>query len=222
MVPLSYIFTIFFVTLGPLKTIPAFAGMTRDMPTPVLRGLAARSTLVATVIALVIALVIRGVLEKWKVSVDALLIAGGILLLISSIQAILQFSRPVAVPDTSAEGGDASAGRPTARPPLNALAVTPLAVPIIVTPTGIVAILTFMDGAVGNSGVTLGILELLLLVMGLNWLGMFFARPFTRIVGLTTLQVVSWIFAVLQAGLAVEIILIALSHLGLIPARAHA
>jgi len=44
MVPLSYIFTIFFVTLGPLKTIPAFAGLTRDLPAHACQVLAARST----------------------------------------------------------------------------------------------------------------------------------------------------------------------------------
>ena len=226
MIPLSYIFIIFFITLGPLKTIPAFAGLTRDMPAQALRSLAARSTLIATIIVLVIALVIRGMLEKWRVSVEALLLAGGILLLISSIQGVLQVSRAGTGAGHSPEGGDSDAGRPATQatgqmPPPNALAVTPLAVPVIVTPIGMVAILAFMNTSVGNTGLTLKILGLLLVVMALNWLGMFFARPFIRIVGATTMQVIGWIFAVLQAALAVEIILIALSRLGVIPVRVH-
>lgn len=225
MVPLSYVFTIFFVTLGPLKTIPAFAGLTRDLPAQACQGLAARSTLNATVIVLAIALVVRAVLEKWKVSIDAELIAGGALLFIASIQTIRQFSQPGSEPGQSSDGGEVGPGRSAMRaesqPSLNALAATPLAVPIIVTPAGMVAILAFMDSTVGNPNLTLKILGLLLLVMALNWLGMFFARPFMRVVGVTTLQVVGWMFAVLQAGLAVQMILIALAHLGVIPTGAH-
>lgn len=223
MVPLSYVFTIFFVTLGPLKTIPAFGGLTRNMSAHAVRSLAGRSTLIAAMIVLATALVIRTLLEKWKVSIDALLIAGGIVLFVSSIRTILQFAQPETAAGKVPESGDPEAAPPGTQAagaaPVARLAATPLAVPVIVTPTGIVAILAFMDIAVGNTHLTLSILGLLLLVIALNWLGMVFARPFLRIVGATTLQIVGWVFAVLQAGLAVEMIVIALSHLGVIPAR---
>ncbi len=61
------------------------------------------------------------------------------------------------------------------------------------------------------------LLMLLLMMMILNLVGMLLAAPIMRIVGLSLLQLVGWIFAVLQAALAVQAVLEALRRLQIIP-----
>jgi multiple antibiotic resistance protein len=220
---LSYVFTIFFITLGPLKTIPVFFELARNADRSAVRRLALRSTLVATAICLFIALVIRGLLEKWRTSLEALQIAGGVLLFVMAARAIMQFSLreepPPAIDQGQAvQGGGGTGGGalPAPAPPgwLSRPVLSPLAVPTIVTPIGVVAILLFMS--IGGLRFTAGVLVLLLVTMALNLLGMLLARPIMKFVGLPTIQVLGWIVLVLQAGLAVQVILGALRRLQVI------
>jgi multiple antibiotic resistance protein len=199
MITAGFVFTIFMLTLGPIKTVPAFYAMTQDLAASERRSLAIKGTLVATAIALLIALVMRGTAASWGVSVDDLRLAGGLLLFAASRDMISQVNRPSPPP-------------PAGKHP----AVTPLAIPVIITPWGVVAILLFMDLANGNFDVIASILGMLLLIMALNLVGMLLARQIIGLVGLVTFQVMGWIFAVLQAGLAVEAVVISLQNFGLI------
>jgi small neutral amino acid transporter SnatA (MarC family) len=93
-VRLSYVFTIFMTTLGPLGAIPTFYLMTQDADGDARRRLAVRATPLATLIVLFIALGERGTLEEWHVSLESLQAAGGILLFLSSVAAVSHFSLP--------------------------------------------------------------------------------------------------------------------------------
>lgn len=53
----SYVFTIFFVLLGPVKLIPAFAGAPRGFYEPYKRAVAVRGALIATAIVTIVALI---------------------------------------------------------------------------------------------------------------------------------------------------------------------
>ena len=59
------------------------------------------------------------------------------------------------------------------------------------------------------------VIALLLLVMLLNLVGMLVARHFIARVGMMSFQVLGWIFAVLQAGFAVDAVVTSLRNLGL-------
>ncbi len=59
------------------------------------------------------------------------------------------------------------------------------------------------------------VIALLLLVMLLNLVGMLVARQFIARVGMMSFQVLGWIFAVLQAGFAVDAVVTSLRNLGL-------
>ena len=61
-----FMFTIFMLTLGPIKTVPAFFMMTEDQDIKVARALAVRGTLIATAICLLIASVMRGTVAAWR------------------------------------------------------------------------------------------------------------------------------------------------------------
>ena len=98
-------------------------------------------------------------------------------------------------------------------------AVTPLAVPIIITPWGVVAILVFMGLAAGDHLLIASVIGFLLLTMALNLIGMLMARQIIALIGFVTFQIVGWVFAVLQAGLAVEAVVISLRNLWPFPVQ---
>jgi hypothetical protein len=93
-------------------------------------------------------------------------------------------------------------------------AVTPLAIPIIVTPWGVTAILIFIELA-DNSTTLVIVVGISLLVMLLNLVGMLLARRIIGVVGMMAFQVVGWIFAVLQAGFGVDAVVTSLRNLAL-------
>lgn len=210
----GYVFAILFVTLGPLKTIPVFYMITHGADASYRRTLAFRAFIVATALVFFIAFSASGTLAKWHVSIDALMIAGGIILFVSALKSILGFEL-VSLPTHSEE--------PPAAAPAPALGwmskpvLQPLVIPTIVTPAAVVAILFFLAQASGDPNFYRTVLLILALMLVLNYVGMVLAGQVMRLVGLPILQVVGWIFAVLQAGLAVEAILGALRRLQIVP-----
>jgi multiple antibiotic resistance protein len=198
MITPAFIFTVFMLTLGPIKTTPAFFAMTQGRTPKAERDLAIKGTMAATAICLLIAIVMSAMAASWRVSIDDLRIAGGILLFAASREMIGQFSRPAA-----------PSAAPTKHP-----AVTPLAIPIIVTPWGVAAILFFVELAADSTMLAI-VVGLLLLVMLMNLIGMLLARQIVGIVGIITFQLVGWIFAVLQAGFAVDAVVTSLRNLAL-------
>lgn len=204
---IPYIFTIFFLTLGPMKTIPVFYKITQGFDQKDRFSLALRSSLIATLVSVIIALVGINILDIWKVSNNSILIAGGIFLFVSAFEIVLNFSQPSSSQTYSVREN----------PALRHLAVSPLAIPVIITPFGVVAILLFMSIARNNLALEITIFGLLALIMAFNFIGMLLAIHIMRWVGVATLQVIGWILAILQAGLAIDVILSAFQNLKLIP-----
>lgn len=187
---LPHIFPIFFLTLGPLRAIPTFAMLSHAMETKARHALAVKATVIVVITVCLIAFVGRAVLEFWGVSLRAVAIAGGVIFLLSALQVVFTFGHTAATPQ----------GPPPADP-----ALSPLAVPNIVTPFGIAAILVYMMIARDNQVqyVVLGVMAVMIV---LDFLGMWFAHQIMALCGLSILQVIAWIFAVMQAALAVQII----------------
>lgn len=204
---LAYAFTIYFATLGPLKTVPAFYAATQGADRRTIRTLAAKSTIVATLVVLFVTFSAVGTLAKWRVTVDAILIAGGIMLLIASVKTLSTFTL-VELPDPVPAGKAPLSTRWMGRPVLS-----PLAIPSIVPPIGIVVMLVFAGLAVGNTAYQMQLLALLLAIMGANFLAMLLAAPIMRVVGFPVLQVTGWVFSALQGGLAVQAIINAIRNL---------
>jgi multiple antibiotic resistance protein len=202
-----YVFTIFMLTLGPIKVIPAFAQMVRDATRQQVISLALRGTFQATTIALLIAFGATSIQASWGVSLDAIRITGGVLLFMAAAGGQVLQQPQAASANAPATLDDAAIKRAS---------FMPLAIPIIITPWGVVAILLFMRLAVGDGTATIWVVAILLLVMALNFVGMLFARAILKGLRIATFQLIGWIFGILQCGLAVETVLIALRNLGVV------
>ncbi|HEY4167807.1 MAG TPA: MarC family protein [Reyranella sp.] len=201
----AYVFTIFMVTVGPIKVIPAFATMVKEATREQVIALAVRGALQSTAIALFIAIGITGMQASWGVSLDAIRIAGGILLFMSAAGSLLM-QAPAAIAKAA----------PPDEAAIKRMAFMPLSIPTIITPWGVVAILLFMRLAHGDRAATVSVLAVLLLVMALNFVGMLFARRIMKVLGIASFQLMGWIFGILQCGLAVETILLSLQNLGVL------
>lgn len=213
MIDFAYAFTIMFVTLGPIKIIPPFFLMTLRADQRTIWVLALRSTIVAVGITLFIAVVATATMTRWRVSVDAVEIAGGILMLTTAIRAVNNFTLMETPPDPGPQAAGAAGPMPWLGKPV----LSPIVIPTIIPPIGVVAILFFAGAAVGDDAERLRLLGVLLGIMAMNFVAMILARPIMRAVGVPILQVMGWVLTTLQAGLAVEAIIAALRRMQVLP-----
>jgi multiple antibiotic resistance protein len=216
-------FALFFMTLGPLKVMPAFFLLTYKADQRTIWVLALKGIIIATGIALFTALIADGILEKWRVSIDSVAISGGILLLIASIKTLTVFN-PVEMPaagtahdeNTAATEADTRASSTKLRW-FGKPVLSPIAIPTIITPIGVVAILFFAVQAVGDDAFKLQLIEVLLGIMAMNFVAMILAGPIMRTIGVPILQIIGWVFSAAQAGLAVKAIIASLRRLQIVP-----
>jgi multiple antibiotic resistance protein len=198
---LSFIFTIFFMLLGPVKLIPLFAGLTQGADARFKRDVATRAAVVASVLVVFVALAGGTLVGKYRISIDALRIAGGLVLLIAGLQTIFQKAPP----------SSPRPGTPTALQ----LAVSPIAAPGIVPPAGVAAILITMMLAPEFPGMEQAIAICLATMMVLDFLVMYYIDLVLKTPGLMiVLTMLGSVLVFVQVGLAVEIILNALQGLG--------
>ncbi len=199
---LPFVFTVTFMLLGPIKIIPGFAGLMRDSDIRFQRQVAKWGVAIAAALCAFVVLAGGSLLGKYHISIDALRISGGLVLLIASLQAIFAKSAPPGAP----------AGTPTAIQ----LAASPIAVPIIVPPAGVAALLIFVMLEPQYPGITKAVALCLAIMMALNFLVMRFIGRVVRIPGLAiTLTVLGSVLVFMQLGLAMEMILSALKSLGI-------
>ena len=198
---LSYVFTIFFMLLGPIKLIPSFAGLTRGADARFKRDVAVRGTVIASALCVFVGLAGGTLLGKYRISIDALRISGGLVLLIAALQVTFR----------KGQSSSPSSGTPTAIQ----LAASPVAVPIIVPPAGVAAILIFMMLAPQYPGMTQAVAICLATMMVLDFLVMYFIDRVMKTPGLMiVLTVLGSVLVFVQLGLAIQMILNALKHLG--------
>ena len=193
------IFTLFFVTLGPLKIVGPFVQLTRDADETTMRRIAVRAFVLAVIAVLVGGFVGRALLENWGVSASAMLLSGGIIFALVGLSLVLEQYQPVHA----------------APPPLPAApmaAAMRITFPTVVTPYGIAALIVLLANS-HDGARTASILAILIGVMVLNLLAMLYARQMMGGVTAMVLPVLGAVLAVLQVALAVEMILRALYEL---------
>ena len=81
----KFIFTIFFLTLGPVKIIAPFARLTHEATPKYRRDVAILASVISTTVVLLVALLGHRLVVNYQLSLDALRLAGGLVLLLSAL-----------------------------------------------------------------------------------------------------------------------------------------
>ena len=197
------IFTLFFVTLGPLKVLGPFVQRTRGLDDATVREIAVRAFVIATIAVVAGSLLGRVLLPKWHISLAAMELTGGIVFFLVALRQLLEQYEP-----RSAAPVEPLPASPTA-------AAAQLVFPIVLTAYGIAAVIALL-AASDRAERTAMILTLLLIVMVLDLLAMLFARRILVGPTIIVLDVLGAVLAVLQVGLSVQLILEGLRLLGVI------
>lgn len=192
------VFTAFFVMLGPVKIIASFAKLTAGMEEGAARRLALEATGIACAGGIVASIFGQRILASWDISLNALRLAAGLVLLLVALRATLdQYAPPREAPTAEGRGN---------------LAFSPLAFPIILTPYGL-AILILILAVFGGLERDAAVFAIFLLVMLLDLAVMWFARAIVHRGG-WILALFGAVLVVMQVALAVELMLDALRALG--------
>lgn len=197
--------TTFFATVGPAELLLVFAALTQDNTAAERRTMALRGVLVATAILLFFAIFGEAMLRLFGITLPALRIAGGILLLLISIDMV--FARHSGGTGTTVEEENEALTR-------SDISVFPIGMPLIAGPGAISA--TILLAAGRGFGIEWLIVVLCLLaILFVCYLAMLVALPVQRLLGLTGLAVVSRIVGVLLAALAMQFLIDGLQGSGL-------
>ncbi|MBW3086630.1 hypothetical protein KEM60_02859 [Austwickia sp. TVS 96-490-7B] len=179
------VFVSLLVILDPPGALPVFLGLTKSFKRQERLAVAARATTVAFGVLLTFALLGRQILEYLKISVPALQVSGGLLLLLIGLELLL-----------GKEDDKAEVGR-------THIALVPLAVPLFAGPGVIVTIMVAMQRA-GTMGQQVSIIAALAASMLVVYLSMRYAGAIHRLLGEGGTTLVSRIAGLLCAAIAVQ------------------
>jgi small neutral amino acid transporter SnatA (MarC family) len=196
------VFTLLFVTLGPIKIVGPFLQLTRDADDSTLRQIAVRACVLGVIAVVVGGFVGWALLENWHLSVWAMTLAGGIIFFLVGLSVVFEQYRP----------------EPAAPPPLPAApmaAALRLAFPTVITPYGIAAVIALLANS-PHAARTATIVAMLTGVMALNLLSMLSARLVMGGVAVMVLRIFGAVLAVLQVAVAVEFIFLGLRGIGVV------
>lgn len=187
------VFVTVLVIMDPVGNVPIFLALTRGRAPAELRLAAWQATAVAGGVILGFGLLGEQLLRVLGISLEALQVAGGLLLILVALE--LLNPRP-----------------DTEKDPLNGrnVALVPIGTPLLAGPGAIAATMLYMSQADTVGGV-LSVLLALLGVLVIVWLGMRFAPLLARLLGENGIELVSRLLGFLLAAIAVQFIATAIA-----------
>ncbi len=191
-------FTLLFVIIDPPGCAPIFATLTQGTSKHHQREMAIKSVAVATAILLVFAFFGESILNALHVDMNALRIAGGIMLFIIALQMV--FEKRTENREHRAEEALDAIGNP------EDISVFPMGIPMIAGPGTIATLLLLMSDANGFPD-QLAVLVALLCVLGITLLSFLMAGLFIRLIGKTAANVITRVLGFLLAALAAQYVI---------------
>jgi len=188
---LKNVFVILFLSIGPLGVIPAFAKLTAGADTKLKNGLAFRGFWISTATIVAVAIVGQGMLANYRVSLNALLTAAGLILAIVASRSILTVY------------GDKPSGEPLSEKPALSMAISPLTFPTILPPHGIAVVLLLMIIGTRIDVNEYLIVGMITILMASDYVGMLFAGAILKVLRPQFLQVVGVVLSVIKLGIGI-------------------
>ena len=200
-------FATLFVAIGPIDLASLFIALSAKADAPARQRMALRGILISTIVLVVFALGGAYLLKVLGIGMPAFRLAGGILLLLLSIEMV--FARHSGLSGlTSTEDQEAHRKHD--------VSVFPLAVPLIAGPGAITSIILLMGEVSGNlSGQLVG-LAMLTLVLLLTLASLLAASWIVKWFGVTGVNVITRISGIVLAALAAQYVLDGIQESGLL------
>ena len=197
----------FFATIGPLDAGAMFAGLTPRSSARARRSMAVRGTAIAGGILVLFALAGEALLASFGISLAALRTAGGILLFLIGIDMV--FARASGGTSTTEEEEREAEQKED-------IAVFPLATPLIAGPGAMGAAILLMADAEGEPALQAAVLLALLAILACTLVSLLLASRIRQLLGVTGTHVVTRVFGVLLAALAVQFVFDGIAASGLV------
>ncbi len=188
-------FVTFFVVVDPIGVAPMFAALTPDNTAEERRSIALKGTAIGGGVLLFFALVGEPFLGALGIGLPAFRIAGGILLLLLAIDMVM--ARSAGLRATTPGEDDESGQRAD-------VSVFPLAIPLIAGPGALTSVVLLMGAARGDFALQGAVVAVLLGVLLLTLVCLLAAASLVRWLGVTGINVVTRVFGIVTAALAVQ------------------
>ena len=183
---------IFFV-VDPMGVIPIFIAMTRDDSPQKRREMARRASIVAFFVLTLFAVAGTLIFRVFGVTLGAFKVAGGVLLLLTSIEMLrAQPQRTRVTPEEEREGLEKED-----------VAIVPLAIPLLAGP-GSIATVTALMGRAGRKAFAVPVILSIALTCLASYLMLVAAERIARLMGVTGLNVMNRVIGLIIGALAVQ------------------
>jgi multiple antibiotic resistance protein len=183
---------IFFV-VDPMGAIPVFIAMTRGDPPRKRREMARRASIAAFFILSTFAVAGTLIFKVFGISLGAFKVAGGVLLLLTSIEMLrVQQQRTRVTPEETQEGLEKED-----------VAIFPLAIPLLAGP-GSIATVTALMGRAGRKLFAVPVIASIALTCVASYLMLVAADRISRFLGVTGLSVMNRVIGLIIGALAVQ------------------
>ena len=191
------VFVTFLLIFDPIGLLPLFVALTHRQRKE-RRRIATRSIAVAAITLVVVALVGHLVLRLLGIGLPAFRIAGGLLLLLLSIDMV--FARHSGIRSTTAAETEEAEDSTD-------VAIFPLAIPLVAGPGAMTSIILLMGRVDGDFILQAIVVAVMLFVLGLCLVVFLFAIPLMERLGVTGINVVGRVFGIVLAALAVQYVI---------------
>jgi len=194
-------FVTLFIIVDPIALTPMFVALTRGLTPAQRRTIGLRACLAAAAILTVFALAGEAVLNFIGISMPAFRIAGGILLFLTALEML--FERRSQRREDQADLDD-----------FPDPSIFPLAIPLLAGPGAIASVILLVGEAPGYVG-TISVLGVLFAVLAIVFVFFLSAGLLERGLGKTGINIVTRLFRMLLAALAVQFVLDGLRGFGI-------
>jgi multiple antibiotic resistance protein len=205
-ISLIEIFIALFIGMGPIKVLLVYIAMTEDMDKKVRRQVAKRTVLVAGSVGLGLFMIGAFLQAMLHFSIGSLTIFGGLILLVLALSMVIGSQK-----SSGADHGDTD--------PMS-LATSPLAIPLMLNPVGVV-ILMVASVEVQDLGLGLVMIVMILVIMAINLVVLYGSDRIAKYLSHATVELLERVLGILLGALAVELIVTGLATLGIISQTAH-
>jgi len=182
------------VTIEPIGSVVLFAALTSRLTTPERRKVAIKATVYSAVVLLGSIVLGQLLLEAMNIKLISLQLEGGIILFLFGVKMIF------------GQGSEVSAESEAWRD----IAVFPLAVPSIVGPEAIMAVVLLTDNQVFSIPTQAVTAAIMIAILGITCLLMLLSEPILRLIGKSGAALLERVMGMILCALSVELVMNAL------------